>query len=744
MKRNYILLFICLLTINIPIRATSISIKNFSENLEKGQHKAEQTTDRLTTLIKQGKIDMLPKQTFQPDEGLFLVFKGSELIFWSDNWLVINELKTLPCGHWHYKQFPNAHCLIRWHDTGVGYGIFAILPIKYIYPIDSYYTQKHFPNYLRTNKEWEISYQPADDHGTKVYNQAGEYLFSLHTITTSQPLSPSLPIDQFMQETFSYTPLFEHNGTMDKENVAFRHSSQYRIKAYVAIFILLLVGYLLWIIYVLYRQKGFTNLRIGYKFQFAFSLIVLICMTALLLASVTSISKNYEKRQIATLQQKTTYIQKALQDIFYWNRSLTPYNTASLNVILKDLAYTYKTDIHVYDSYGQLIGSSQPFMFDIGLISKRISPKPYFSNKTNTIQYENIGSLPYLSAYTDFINGDYTPIGYISVPFFNSTNVIYTEIENMFALLLPIYIFTIILSIILTSLISKQITYPIQNLVETMRKLQIGERNKKLKFKANNEIGLLIEQYNQMVDEVERSTTLLARSERESAWKTMAQQVAHEIKNPLTPMKLTLQQLQRTKELHPERFDENFTKATNILIEQIDNLTLIANEFSYFAKMPEMQLEEIDIAHKLSTNIMVDQSETDQNPIITYHGQESGIWVMSDPKQIVQVFNNLLKNAIQALQGHSGGKIDIDLEQRTEDVIIRVSDNGPGIPQEIQDKIFLPNFTTKNTGMGLGLAIARRIIEESGGQIRFETSDKGTTFIISLIKAPEQFHVVSN
>ena len=251
-------------------------------------------------------------------------------------------------------------------------------------------------------------------------------------------------------------------------------------------------------------------------------------------------------------------------------------------------------------------------------------------------------------------------------------------------------------------------------------------------YKPHDEISHLVTQYNLMVDELEKSAQLLAKSERENAWKTMARQIAHEINNPLTPMKLTIQQLQRTKSMDAETFDNYFKKSTALLIEQIDNLSRIAGLFSQFAKMPEMHLQPVNIAAKLNSVATLFENNTDGIQI-SCTGTDNDLYATTDDEQIMQVLNNLLKNATQALSGRTDGRIDIRLAQAGSMVRIDIADNGPGISDDIRDKIFVPNFTTKSTGMGLGLAISKNIVETSGGSITFTSEGgKGTTFTVTL------------
>ena len=254
----------------------------------------------------------------------------------------------------------------------------------------------------------------------------------------------------------------------------------------------------------------------------------------------------------------------------------------------------------------------------------------------------------------------------------------------------------------------------------------------KIDYKPKDEIGQLVEQYNRTVEELEKSAQLLARSERESAWKTMARQVAHEINNPLTPMKLTIQQLQRRKAMNDEHFDEYFEKSSSTLIEQIENLSKIASTFSTFARLPDAKFDKVDVARKLSSVVIL-FSNNNENMNITYEGPDENIFVWADQEQMIQVFNNLLKNAIQSIPATRRGEIGVNLELTEKWIHIYIKDNGKGIADEIKDKLFTPNFTTKTTGMGLGLTITQSIVMMFGGGITFETKeDEGTTFKIAL------------
>jgi len=487
--------------------------------------------------------------------------------------------------------------------------------------------------------------------------------------------------------------------------------------------------------FLLSTRKEKFRLGLTSKFQYTFITLLVISFIGTFFVSINFIQQKYQEEQIANLENKKSYIQKALQERYYWNQDLNAVNSQALNLDLQDLSYIYHTDIHVYNNSGVLVGSSQPIIFYKNLISNRIAPIPFFAANTNMNQYEHIGQLKYLTGYTDFNNGDFMQIGYIAIPQFFSQDEIQSEIESFLAVIIQIYLIIIFLAILISIFIGNQLSAPLIMLENKLKEMRLGSRNEKIDYTQNDEIGQLVIQYNRTIDELEQSAKLLAKSERESAWKSMARQVAHEINNPLTPMKLSIQQLRRTKQMNDERFDDYFEKSTTMLVEQIDNLSRIAGTFSNFARMPEASFEKVDIAARLFSVVQLFMNNFEHIQI-EYKGKEKDVFVYADPEQLVQVFNNLMKNAIQSIPDERAGEILISLQNNNEGINIDIKDNGVGIKSDIQDKLFVPNFTTKSTGMGLGLAIAKNIIELSGGTISFTTIvDETTTFTIKLPKA---------
>jgi nitrogen fixation/metabolism regulation signal transduction histidine kinase len=261
-------------------------------------------------------------------------------------------------------------------------------------------------------------------------------------------------------------------------------------------------------------------------------------------------------------------------------------------------------------------------------------------------------------------------------------------------------------------------------------RLSYGKNNEKIEWKRRDEIGQMVDEYNRMIDELAKSADLLARSERETAWREMARQVAHEIKNPLTPMKLSVQHLEKAWKDRTPDWDDRLKRFTESMTEQIESLSAIASEFSDFAKMPVTRPEILDINEVLEN---VKALYFDTSRIRFEFLYDSGIphTILGDRKQLLRVFTNLINNAIQAIGDNEKGMIRIELESSGNRYHLKISDSGKGISAALSDRIFQPNFTTKSGGMGMGLAIVKSIIQGLGGEISFTSGEgSGTTFLL--------------
>ncbi|MBQ8100640.1 MAG: HAMP domain-containing histidine kinase [Paludibacteraceae bacterium] len=685
------------------------------------QQKALALTAQLQESLAGNSFDSVWNLTQNAEPGiLFYVFDRQGMVYWSDNWLAGSEVILRRYDQWYYHQFSNAHCVCRW-TRALPYNILTVIPVKYAYPIQTKELHNTFIAPFRASDRLQVlppSAAVPKGEPFAVKDGDGRTLFAV-----SRPDTVPEYRQENLAESFSYKEVLGGNTYRDSAR-KMRIYTFMEIVLFSLVFILGIVG--------LVRNHGFRNMRLATKFLYISVALLLFVSVYVFFVSTMHVRRRHERQQEETLQRKTLYLQKALQDLYFWNLSLSERNAEGMNIDLRDLSYTYETDIHVYDMQGNLVGSSAPLLFEKGLISRHIAPEPFFSKKADMLLHERIGDLEYLAAYTGFYNGNYVQIGYIAVPLFLSSEEVEAEAENFLAKLLPPYLIVLLLAFLINFFFSRGLTQPLSELSERMRHFRIGQPGNRISYDRNDEMGQLVTRYNEMVEELERSSEKLARSEREGAWRTMARQIAHEINNPLTPMKLTIQQLQRARRMgDEERFNEYFDKSTTLLIEQIDNLSRIAQSFSQFAKMPEVVTSEVDIAQRLFSVISLFRQNSGQVPI-RYIGAQEGVCALADSEQIGQVFNNLIKNALQAIEGREGGDIIVMLKQDGQTVEVSVSDNGCGIPPDIQDKVFRPNFTTKNTGMGLGLAISKNIVEGSAGTITFETSPSGTTFFVRL------------
>ncbi len=524
-------------------------------------------------------------------------------------------------------------------------------------------------------------------------------------------------------QTFSFRQLLEY------EDKPYASSRPYFILCHVLFGLIILIG-----IIILIHYRGTRNMRLSTRIMYIVMIPVMAVFIYIFFMSIRYVHANQEEHQRHDLQMRSEYVQSYLRNLYYWDQALTGSQAPGLAIDLHDLGYDMNQDIHVYGLNGELIASSSPALFNSGLLSRRMAPEALFTEEHSVICYEQLANHPYLVSYVPFHNGSFVTIGYIAVPSFLSEQTRNAEVDKLLSHLLPPYLVVVLLALFFAFAAAKSMSAPISLLAEKMKGFRIGgNQNKHIDYPYHDELGALVERYNLLIDRVEESAEQLAKAERESAWRTMARQIAHEINNPLTPMKLSVQKLQLKR--GTDQFDAYFEKTTQMLIAEIDNLAHIAQSFSAFAKQPEVVTTEVDIAQKLSTVITL-QRENDAQIPVRYVGADSGVMGLADKEQISQVFVNIIRNAIQALEGQKNGDIIVTLNPlySEREMEITISDNGPGIPAEIQEKIFRPNFTTKSNGNGLGLAISKHIVEGSAGRITFATSDKGTTFFIYLRK----------
>jgi len=448
-------------------------------------------------------------------------------------------------------------------------------------------------------------------------------------------------------------------------------------------------------------------------------------------------SKN-EEYHSKRLQRKEKAIQTSMD--YFLKQKAFDVNSDTISALFSDkiceLAHVHSLDLNLFDLDGKLILSSDPKIFEEKNIPDDVSPlilQKLVNGNERIIEEKAHTQTNYYLAYWHFSDLEGRPLGVTNVPYFDAKNDSREDLEEFLGDLILIYVGLFLAASLISLFLSGYIANSLHRIGEKMKEVDLAKKNLPLEWHSNDELGQLVQEYNRMLEAAEKSTTALAKSERESAWREMAKQVAHEIKNPLTPMKLRIQHLQKAHNENAKDWDQKFKTTSESLINQIDVLTNIANEFSTFAQMPKAKNELLNISTIIKDSIETFNTQGLECSITYIKNSNDGISIKADKDQMLRVFNNLIKNALQSIPTGTAGKVEIIETEYNGMIKLEIKDNGSGIPTDIQENIFVPNFTTKSKGMGLGLSMVKNIIENLGGQIWFKTSpDSGTSFFITL------------
>ncbi|MCM5662340.1 sensor histidine kinase [Galbibacter mesophilus] len=469
-------------------------------------------------------------------------------------------------------------------------------------------------------------------------------------------------------------------------------------------------------------------------------MIFIVVLASVLIAGVTiyQYKEQAEDYHKAYLERKEDQLNAQIDYIL--KNTTWEVKTENLQYILEYKHAIYEAsdvldiNFNVYDLNGNLIISSKPRIeadefsrkldFDViqGLAS---SANKRFIEKTKAAGDR------FQSSYSYILDPKFKPIGILHIPYYEDDTFNNNELKEFLLRLAAVYILLLALAVLLAYIISKYITRSLKAISDKLHQTRLSKRNQKIYLEdPSEEIGALVDAYNDMIDELERSATLLAKSEREQAWREMAKQVAHEIKNPLTPMRLSVQSFERKFDPSDENAKNKIEEFSKTLIQQIDTMSNIASAFGSFANMPAQQNETLNVIEvvKLSVDIF-------NEDYIRFIADEKEIIVKLDRTQLIRVITNLVKNAIQAIPEEREPKIVVNVYTEKDTVKISISDNGVGIAEENQEKIFEPKFTTKTSGMGLGLGMVKNIVKTYSGNIGLSSVlGKGTVFTVSFPK----------
>ena len=409
---------------------------------------------------------------------------------------------------------------------------------------------------------------------------------------------------------------------------------------------------------------------------------------------------------------------------------------AYLTGLLIKFSNVFYTDINLYDAEGNLYASSRPELYQQDLKSSRMNPIAYselvISNKSKWVQAESIGELNFLSAYVPFKNQNNELLAYLNLPYFARQEALEEEIAAFLVPTINIYVIIFTFSLLVSILLINQISRPLLMIRRHISGLKLGGETELIDWQSEDEIGELVQEYNRIAIELGQSAEELAKTERESAWREMAKQIAHEIKNPLTPMKLSIQHLQRSADSKDGDIKAKIQKTSETLISQIESLTAISEAFSSFAKFPDKELKSLLITPiaKEVAHLYIDQAEVH----FEIAEEVKGLEVLADRDLVLRVFNNLIKNSVQAYENEEEAKIWIRIyrSEKGEDMLcVEVKDEGKGISEDQAAHIFEPSFTTKSSGTGMGLAIVKRSMEQMGGKVEMRSKvGEGSSFTL--------------
>ena len=523
--------------------------------------------------------------------------------------------------------------------------------------------------------------------------------------------------------------------------------------------------------WLLLRRRAGARLRLNFsgRIQLLLNMGIVVPLLVVSIATASQLIASYRLDLIRTYERRGRL---ALNSVRAQRRLLVD-STARpvLAALARTVAALTETDVNLYNARGELLASSQPLIFEAGLLGPLLNPEAVATLRERgaprALLTEQAGSLAFTALYLPvrasagevadsagyplmgarrrvLADDELLPddaagpiVGYVGVPFFDSAKNLDTKLTGLFTTLLNIVTLMFLLFLGLAFVAARQLTAPLKRITERLTRTTLTGENEPIPYRSSDdEIGLLVREYNAMIGKLEASRRELAAQEKEVAWREMARQVAHEIKNPLTPMKLSLQFLQKAIAERRPNAEELIGRISQTLITQVDVLSDIATSFSTFTNLPAMRPERLDVVAVLRHCAdLFQQSDGDEHDELHFELPPDGAFIVfADESLLVRTFNNLLLNAKQAVPPGRPARQTVALRaEGSHKVLITIADNGTGIADDVRSKMFVPNFTTKESGSGIGLAVAKRGIESAGGRIWFETVvGEGTQFYIEL------------
>ncbi|MEO6610528.1 MAG: ATP-binding protein [Chitinophagaceae bacterium] len=607
-----------------------------------------------------------------------------------------------------------------------------------------------FPELFRQFKETDPENSPIYSNAVydslRLISPPGNYPFPIW-LTKSE-----IPREEFDQRiNGDYDEMWYRAGSQKVVVVARKKETMIEtitLFSYIFCSFLFLVAFVQLISFILksgYNWRGLRKLfQLNIRSQVHTTIIFISIFSFLVIGAATIsffISRNKDsnsEKLSRTMKIMVNEMEKKMSEHNTFDDVVKIYDSVSnsgLQKLVDDVSDIHGVDVNVYDLKGDLQVSSEANVYTKGVLSKKMDPTAFYHlDRLRQVQHkqeEKIGNFSYLSIYSPVRDDKGKVYAYINIPYFTSKPELRQEISNFLVTIINLNAFIFLIAGLIALFITNRITNSFSIISDKMKEVNLGKHNDEIVWNRNDEIGDLVIEYNKMVAKLGESAVALAKSEREGAWREMARQVAHEIKNPLTPMKLSIQYLQKAINNNQPNVKELSSNVANTLVEQIDHLSKIAADFSQFANIGNTNVTILDLHDVISS--LKELYKSNEQVLFEWRPVNHKVMIQADKTQMNRLFTNLFANAVEAYQGNGQCRIEVD-ETRSDDTIrISIKDNGEGIAPETQERIFIPNFTTKSSGTGLGLAMCMGIVEQAHGKIWFDTEQgEGTTFYVEL------------
>ena len=470
------------------------------------------------------------------------------------------------------------------------------------------------------------------------------------------------------------------------------------------------------------------HFSIRFRIFLAMTFLIIIAFGGIAILTIPQYEEQSNKYHEQRLERKKSQLQRSISYIF--QNTPSTLNQIQLDSVFKEkifqIADVQNVNFNIYNLDGSLLNST--LIGAENKINDLVLLKLKNSEELSIIQKTTINNVQYRSSYSLILDNLSNPIWILNLPYYDDDQLNSYELNSFIAIFGKVYFLILIIAIIFSYLISVYITKSLSEIGKKIKQTRLDKTNTKIQIKARSkEVNILVESYNKMVEMLNDSVKKLSKSNKEQAWREMAKQVAHEIKNPLTPMRLSIQSFQRNFDKNDSEFKSRLDEFSKTLIQQIDTMSTIASAFSNLAEMPAQQGEKINIIEttKLALKIFKEN-------YIVFSSEFEDLQVRIDRTQIVRIITNLIKNALEACELIKEPKVQVIIEKKKKEVLISVIDNGEGISKELKNKIFEPKFTTKTSGMGLGLGMVKNLVDSYDGRISVRSKiDSGTTFSIA-------------